>query len=186
MAQRELSGEKEYELAEEVLSLFYRARDIIKAIRSPFGGEGNTRKPRDNETPEQKKTRGRAYVVIERYQKEKETFDRLYALKFRFMALFGNDKEQPFRNLDLIVQDIFIAAYLLGHDWQREEFIGASQSALEERRNRIQRNEEIFWLQAENDPIAKRVDEIIGQVETHCRAIIQPERTRWWWRASGR
>jgi len=30
---RQLRGKNEYELAEEVLSLFYRARDIIRAMR---------------------------------------------------------------------------------------------------------------------------------------------------------
>jgi hypothetical protein len=179
---RELRGKKEYELAEEVLSLFYRARDIIRAMRSPFaiGGEGSTRKPQDKETAKEKEVRDRAYIVMERFQREKETFDRLHALRFRFMALFGNDKEQPFRDLYGVVHKIFVASHMLAFDWQREEFIGVAQHELGERRKRIRENEEIFWQQPDNDPIEKRVEEIIGQVEAQCKAIIQPERTRWW------
>lgn len=42
---KEIKQRKEYDLAEEVLALFYEAKDIISFIRSPFGwsGEGKTR-----------------------------------------------------------------------------------------------------------------------------------------------
>lgn len=50
---REFLFRKEYELAEEVLPLFYKAPDLIRGIRNPLRGaeEGQTRKPAENEHP---------------------------------------------------------------------------------------------------------------------------------------
>src|SRR5689334_4912630 len=73
---REFIGKRRMELAEEVLALFYQARDIIEEIRSPFGygGEGSTRKPSPNERPEDKDALDHAYSLVERYNKHIETF----------------------------------------------------------------------------------------------------------------
>ena len=53
---REFVGKRRMELAEEVLALFYQARDIIQSIRSPGGyvGEGQSRKQAPDERPEDK------------------------------------------------------------------------------------------------------------------------------------
>jgi hypothetical protein len=68
---REIRGRKRYELAEEVLALFYEAKERISAIRSIFGNveEGNSRKPNPNETPDEQKALNAAYVIIERDRK---------------------------------------------------------------------------------------------------------------------
>ena len=65
----------------------------------------------DNETANEKEIRDRAFVVIERFQKEKETFDRLHALRYRFMVLFGNDKESLFKDLPYRSRDFYISKY---------------------------------------------------------------------------
>ena len=71
---REYTGKRNIELAEEVLALFYQARDVIAYIRSPFSfsGEGTTRPAPDNETPDEKRINNQVYVVFERYNKNKE------------------------------------------------------------------------------------------------------------------
>ena len=53
---REYVGKRKIELAEEVLALFYEARDVISYIRNPFSvaGEGSTRNAAPNESPEEK------------------------------------------------------------------------------------------------------------------------------------
>ena len=70
---REFVGKRRIELAETVLAMFYEAQDAIREIRSPFGttNEGNTRKRSDNELEEDAIILDRAYVVFERYKKEK-------------------------------------------------------------------------------------------------------------------
>lgn len=53
---REMRERREYELAEEILSLFYEARDKISAIRSPlvWSGEGKSRQASPEESPKEK------------------------------------------------------------------------------------------------------------------------------------
>jgi hypothetical protein len=71
--QRDYIGKRRIDLAEEVLSLFYQARDAIKIIRNPaqWEGEGSTRKRKDGKRPDESKILDSAYVVVERYEKEK-------------------------------------------------------------------------------------------------------------------
>lgn len=118
---REMKGRKEYELAEEVLTLFYEAKDKISAIRSPSGwsGEGKSRQASPEERPEEKEAFDRAHIVYERYQKHQEIFNKLHTLRYRFMALFGRDKAEPFDNLNKIVNKITSAAGILGNHWAR-------------------------------------------------------------------
>src|SRR4030042_1656983 len=87
---REYTGKRKIELAEEVLALFYEARDAIRFIRNPFGyvGEGSSRKCADNESPEEKRINDRAYVVSERYTKCKDLLKRIRSIRYRYMAQF--------------------------------------------------------------------------------------------------
>jgi len=90
---REFIGKRRMELAEEVLALFYQARDVIRAIRSPFGyvGEGGTRKTASDERPEDKEALDQAFVLVERYNRNIEPFSRIHALRYRFMVQLGVD-----------------------------------------------------------------------------------------------
>jgi hypothetical protein len=119
-----MRGRKEYDLAEAVLASFYEARDRIRAIRSPFGsqGEGSSRKASPDETATEKRINEQAYVVMERYQKYQDVFNRLHSQRYRFMALFGIEKTKPFDELQSVLNDIFIAANMLSFYWKRQEF----------------------------------------------------------------
>src|SRR5215208_1238747 len=90
----EFIGKRRVELAEEVLALFYQARDIVAEMRAPFssGGEGQTRKPGPNESSRDKEALDSAFVLIERYVRHSEQFSRIQALRYRFMATFGKEK----------------------------------------------------------------------------------------------
>ena len=92
---REYVGKRKIEVAEDVLTLFYQARDTISRIRTPWHQkeEGKTRKPGEYETPEQKEQLDRAYVVFERYEKEQEIFNKLVVIRYRFMARFGKKQK---------------------------------------------------------------------------------------------
>ena len=144
-----MRGRKQYELAEEVLALFYEARDKISAIRSPLGRKDETegREEGPNETPEQKEAFDQAYVVFNRYQKHQETFNRLYALRYRFMALFKREKVAPFDELNKILTEIFIAANMLGHYWSRirKEHLIRNHKEFDKIMANIEKYEAIFW-----------------------------------------
>ena len=174
---REAKWKRKYELAEEVLSLFYECKEKISIIRSPFGfvGEGKTRKRGENESPEDSKILDDAYVFIERYEKEKEPFLKLRALKFRFIAVFGKNSEEPFDEIWKIIREIVTAANRLGYrywlDNVKKEFseIG-HQTHLAEMR----KNEDIVWATLdENDQIVKKVDNCIKKIESYCLEIMK-------------
>lgn len=176
---REYVGKRKIELAEDVLTLFYQARDAVGRIRSPFGrhGEGETRKTGEYENPADKQLLDRAYVVVERFEKERETFNKLEVLRYRFMARFGAESKKPFDALRSIITDIFVSANMLGtHYWQRQGRVRMTEDEFQKHLKEMNEHEAIFWEgRAENDPVKKRFDETIKGIEKICRPIIQDQ-----------
>lgn len=170
---REFRGKRDIELAEDVLALFYEARDAITSIRSPFGyeGEGNSRKAGPNETPEQKKARDRAFVVFERYEKYSELFSRLHASRYRFMARFGRDFARPFDEIRKALNTIFIAARMLSDLWARGSWFPSPEHEQRHEQQR-QRHESVFWQMGE-DEVTSQVDAAVAEIETICSAVIE-------------
>ena len=168
---KEFQGKRKIELAEEVLALFYEARDAITAIRSPLGwqGEGSTREPQEDETPLQKRARDRAFVKFERYEKRQEVFNKLYSKRYQFMARFGYEKTKPFDELRNIIIDIQCAANYLAEIWCKVPYDSEDKKRLQKER---QGQEKIFWFYGRNDPIVPRLETIISDIESICRPII--------------
>jgi hypothetical protein len=177
----EFIGKRRIELAEEVLALFYEARDVISYIRSPFGfvGEGGSRKSSESESPEEKQFYDRAYVVVERYNKNKELFNKIYSMRYRFMAQFGKEASVPFDDLRKIVNDIFISSQMLADYWKDQgrrtwKTEAEFKKHLEEKRE----YEAVFWeMSADRDPITPRVSAVISNIEDRCNAIIGKKTT---------
>jgi hypothetical protein len=176
---REHAGKRRMELAEEVLALFYQARDVIRQIRNPFGfaGEGETRKADANESREVKRALDNAYVVIERYNKHSELFSRLHAIRYRFMAQVGTNESKPFDDLNGILNDIFLAARRLGRYWTRDEHWFKSQGDTARHEKDIQEAEAIFWSGYTPDPIEQRLEHSIGDIERTCKRTLTTKGT---------
>lgn len=177
---REYLGRRKIELAEEVLSLFYEARDAIRYIRNPFGygGEGSTRNATPTESPEEKQINDNAYVVFERYNKRQDLFNKLYSMRYRYMAQFGKDAARPFDDLNKIMNDIFISARMLTHYWKEQ---GRRQwkndAEFQQHLNEMHKHEAVFWEKSsEQDPIMPRVDAVISDIEAQSVKIIGKSR----------
>jgi hypothetical protein len=173
---REYVGKRRLELAEEVLALFYEARDIISYIRNPFSfaGEGSTRNADPNESPEEKRINDNVYIVFERYNKRQDLFNKLYSMRYRYMARFGKDSAKPFDELNKIVNDIFTSARMLSHYW-KEQGRRRWQSDEEFKRHleEMRKHEAIFWaMSADKDPILPRVNAVISDIEAQSLKII--------------
>lgn len=174
---QEYIGKRKIELAEEVLSLFYEARDVISYIRSPFGqvGEGSTRNAAPNESPEEKQINDNAYVVFERYNKRQDLFNKLYSMRYRYMAQFGKDSAKPFDDLNKIVKDIFISARMLSHYWKQQ---GRRQwkndAEFKKHLDEMYKHEAVFWeISSDEDQIIPRVDKVISDIEAQASSIIK-------------
>lgn len=167
------------ELAEEVLALFYQARDAIESIRSPlgFGGEGQSRKPSENESPEKKQVLDQAYVLIERYNKHSELFSRINSLRYKFMALMGQDSAQPFNELNKILYELVLSSRQMARrstQLKREYITEADKQRDWDSSIKI---DQVYYGGGEDDPIVPRVNKIIEKIEGICRNIIEGKNT---------
>jgi hypothetical protein len=151
---REFVGRRKIELAEEALTLFYEAKAAIGYMRSPFSntGEGKSRSKGFDESASESQILDRAYIVVERYQTRETAFTRLNSLKFKLMVYFGKECVEPIDEINRIVNDIFVAANLLGsHYWHlssKEQLGDADKDKHLERRIK---EEKIFWDHGEPD-----------------------------------
>ena len=166
---REYIGKRRLELAEEILSMFYEARDVIRYIRNPFGDieEGSTRNASPNESPEEKQINDNAYVVFERYNKRQDLFSKLYSMRYRYMAQFGRDSAKPFDDLYKIVNEIFISAQMLPHYWREQGHRQWKDEAeFQKHLDKMHKHEAVFWeMTPDRDQITPRVDAVISDIE---------------------
>lgn len=173
---REAKWKRKYELAEEVLSLFYECKEKIDIIRSPFGytGEGKTRKRSENEKPDESEIMDMAYVFIERYEKEKGPFIRLFSLKFRFIAVFGKKAEEPFNEMSKIIREIMLAANRLGDRyWKDQGRRKFTEQQFQQHLDEMEKYEAIVWAGFENDELDKKVNKCIEKIEAYYLSIIK-------------
>lgn len=180
---REFVGKRRMELAEEVLALFYEARDVLSEIRSLWGyeGEGSTRQSRDNESPEEKAALDRAYIVVERFNKHRDTFNRIQALRYRFMAQFGTEAGVPFIRLTEIVNQVFGAAHGLSLIWKTRLRFAHQDPRKPEVQEREQKWEDkhlsVFYEFADDDPLKPRIEDVVREIERVCSNIINSRGT---------
>lgn len=175
---REFVGRRNIELAEEVLVLFYQARDAIHYIRSPMAlaGEGKTRQADPTETDQEKQILDVAWATRERYNNTRqEVFARLHSVRYRFMARFGPESVKPFDDLLGVVGDILISADM--YALCRKDLLHAQD---DERRKQLvtdmREHEAVIWWRGKDDTINPKVDAAIQAMEAICRPIIQKPR----------
>ena len=156
---KEHLGKKKQELAEEVLVLFYQARDAIRSIRNPFGrvGEGVSRQKKDNETEKQTRVFNQAYIVFERYDKYKEIFYKIHALRYRAKLQLRIDLDETFDKLNKIINSLLSASRSLASLWCGNRC-----------KDRIDEYEKIIWDEGKEDSINKEIDKIIEEIENIC------------------
>ena len=177
---REHRGKKQADLAEEVLSLFYEAKDAVAHIRSPmsYESEGTTRKQGENETPEQKKAYDQAYVALERLNLHIELLNKIHSLRYRFMAQFGKDAAKPFDDLRRIIHKIQVSSRMLAQLWARQHSRSRTEQQEEKYFKSIQKHEDVFWEGLEeDDPIKPRLNKCVEDIEKTCRDILTAKGT---------
>jgi len=179
----QLRGTKEHDLAEQALTLFYEARDMIGAIRHPAGGggEGSSRKAAPDEDQKIKEIRNQAYVGYERYQARQECFNKLHALRYRFMAIFGKDTVTPFLEIHKIVNEILFAYRRIGRD-QEEIAKYVPPEKLRSSYERIDEAEKIIWDHGDEgspDAIQERVENAVARMESYCEPILRRNNISW-------
>ncbi|WP_228235727.1 hypothetical protein [Allomuricauda sp. M10] len=173
---REVKWKRKYELAEEVLSLFYEVQETISIIRSPLGyvNEGSSRKRMENEKPEDTEILDRAYTVIERFEKNKEPFFKLRAMKYRFITVFGRESESPFNEIVKLTNKIMTVSNFLGRRYWRDQ--GRRKFTDEQFQKHLDKMEEyeaVIWEGYEDDKIKSQLDNIVLQIEKICNTVLK-------------
>ncbi|MDL1982249.1 MAG: hypothetical protein LWX02_12440 [Deltaproteobacteria bacterium] len=165
------------ELAEETLALFYEASDVIVYMRNPFsyGSETEGIARGENETEERYEARKRASIVFKRYNENHELFNKIHAMRYRFMAQIEK-KTEPFEELRKIVNEIFISARMLFQLRSRRHF--RTQEQKDKHYKSIERHEAIFYEGIEEkDPIIPRLNKLVSEIEITCNEIISGKGT---------
>ena len=176
---RELKGQRELDVSEQALALIYECKDNLQIIRSPFGfsGEGQTRKRRPDETKDESKAFDQAYVLIERYEKVKDSFIKLQSIKYKFMAIFGKETAEPFNEVNRIMNELFLAAKRLGLRYWNPKYQGQSERDPKWGK-KILEYEAKFYSGEEPDTIAEKMDNVVSRIEGICSKIIQGKKAK--------
>jgi hypothetical protein len=164
---KESKWKKKNELAEELLYLLYECRDGISRMRSPLGwsNEGKTRKQNPDESPELKDSLDKAYVLNERYDNNKELFNKLFSLRYRVLIYFGDDVEKSISTIYKVTRKLFISADLLGRYYWPKLGRAMDEKRLNELTKNINEHEKVFWIMSEDDEITKDVTKAIENAE---------------------
>jgi len=174
---RETKWKRKYELAEEVLSCFYDVSERFDIIRNPAGyvGEGKTSKKNNNESQEESEILDNAYVVIERFEKEKAPFIKLKSLKYRFMVLYGRESGEPFDEIVRLTNKLFLASHRLGHRyWKDQGRRSFTEEQFQKHLEKMHEQEAIFWSDfGEEDAFKNEVNKTVSRMEKICEKIIR-------------
>lgn len=158
---REFIGKRKIELAEETLAAFFEIKDAIAFIRNPWssGQEGSTRNRAAHEVEADSQLHDRGYVVFERYESKKDIFVRFNTLKYKFMAMFGTETENIFKDTSQTLNSIFASANMLAtHYRKRQGRVQMEVDEFQKHLDEMRRHEGIFWdLYNENDEIRNQL-----------------------------
>lgn len=178
---REHVGKRRIELAEEALSLFYEARDVINSARSEisFDGEWKEAEKQLEHTQHSTSASIPVRIVSWRLHRRDDLFAKIRAMRYRFKAVFKCEK--PFLALTKIKIKVISAERRLA----RKERI-LSQSSEEDNNEELERhNREIDELDLivygggeETDPLAPELDRVIQEIENICGPIINEATAR--------
>ncbi len=172
---REFVGKRRIELAEDVLALFYEARDAIRAIRciKIYDNEGDSYDPHESESPEEIKINQDAFVTYERDQKYQKCFGKIWAVRYRFAAYFGKDKKKPIDDLLRIRLDILRAANKMARLQKAIRRISGDKKQEKELGGKMDEQKLILAGDGdEDDPIEPRILEVKTAIESTCREVI--------------
>jgi|GEM_PF-3558617 len=164
----EMIGRRRAELAEDVLTDFYEACQIMTDARNMGGwsSEGATRKAGEGETAGETDLLNSYFRTSERLFAKAEFFAKMRSRKYRAMAVFGASVAEHYDAFDKIHAEVNAAVHMLvitvgdGNDGSLPQ-------------NRKDWKATIGWCLPKDDPVKPRLDAVIEKVEAFCAPAIQ-------------
>jgi chorismate mutase len=157
---------RRHEIAEQILTATYEARDIINWVRTRviMAGEGESRAATEPEEEKLRKKRNAYFVPIERLNRETKTLSRLHALQYAAGAHFGEDIIEPLFKIINICVGIASAARILIHMAEAEEDRAQRESLMRLR-------EELGWG-TRPDATDSELGDAVTRIEVICRPVL--------------
>lgn len=173
---QELFAKRRIELCEDVLTHLYEVRDAINAIRNPFvwGSEGSSRMPQPGESEQQQENARQAHVYVERVERYRDTFARFNSLRYRFMAIYGEEWANSFQTFVGAVNRVLSAAGTIRRESERHTYLGRRAAELQEQADeRIGRAQAIVYQgHTTPDEIDQEINISFQRLEQKCREEI--------------
>jgi len=170
---RDFIGRRQLELAEDALVLFYKSRDAIAAIRSPMSwvGEGGEIERHDGESDFAFHSRTTVAPTFKRNEEYAPVFSDLEAMKYRYMARFGEAAAKPFDDLVHLRVRILVKArqYVTSYSVNFGERDDARARKQIERRLEA---ESYFWSADKDGPVEIEIARIMKVIEEHARGVM--------------
>lgn len=193
----ETIGKRKAEVAEETLTAFYQAREIIQSVRHPGWEqeESNLRKKEEWETEDDTRTLNRYFSVLSRLDREQQFFSQVFSSSYRFIAIFGPEAGQPYNDLFVVRKEIITAAWTLIECYRSQEYFSGTflqafastrarpvplppekapppREALPINRKGLEARIRMDYT-AKSDPIQVELDRIVEAIEKTCRPAVQ-------------
>ncbi len=165
---------RKIELAEDTLTSFYEAEDVIHYLRLPisFASETEDIKRMNGESEDSYQARKNANVLLKRYNEHQELFSRIHAMRYRFMVQIGKEEAKSFDELRKIINELITSARRLSMLWAGFRF-RTEEQRLKNQKD-VEKYESVFWESfEEDDPINPRVKEVLSDIERICHEIIK-------------
>ena len=154
---REHVGRKRIDLAEETLAIFYEVSEVLDDIRSRMASE--------DEGVGEDGQYSVSRMIRTRFASRQELFNRMYALRYRFMSTFGKAAAEPFEKLHTASAKVRAAAKVLARLEHRGSHAKADEAAYEKL------DAQVFGG-ADQDEISERIDKAVESMEAFCRNTI--------------
>ena len=175
---REHAGKRRIDVAEEMLNLFFQARDAISYIRSPDGFYDDGYPLQDSPNTLVNTTK----VPIRRMNEKAELFAQIRAMRTKAMVLFGEAAAEPFIALDDILESIEVYAIALAANYRYVAEHADVQTPKDAAQNMEELKNKLFRL-GSVDPLKPAIDRMIAQVIAICPpAIRRGLAAKPWWK----
>jgi hypothetical protein len=176
---REKIEERRIDIALEALSLAYEAQGVFDTIRNPgaFSYEWEDMPEVEGESRQDRDYKKTYYVILKRLDNQRDFFLRVLKLQPQFMAVFGPETEEIFKELNWARVHVQVSAQSLMRP-ERGEWTS-------ERQKRRTQMEADVWTGLgdvhsqeelpEGDRVKKRLDAFKERIVKVCRPIVDRE-----------
>jgi len=160
-----IAWRRQYELAEQVLSAAYEARDALSyaRVRLIRAGEGKTRVATEAESDQVREARDSAFVPVERLAANLKAFATLQTLQDPIRAHFGSEAVRPISEILAVHHGITTAAALLIQHAEWNEDRDARRS--------LQPFDDALWGNGAREA-AEKLGVAVIQLEEICKPIL--------------